>query len=90
MQFISDVLKNNSRYNDVIARVGGDEFVLLLPKTSNVEAQMIVEHIYSETVNIQFNNIVVSVSMGAKQNLLRSGHYENFCKREESMYRKNL
>lgn len=91
LQIISDVLKNNSRYNDVIARVGGDEFVLLLPKTSNAEAQKIVEHIYSETVNIQFNNIVVSVSMGCETKIsCDQDIMKIFAKAEESMYRKKL
>jgi len=37
LQRVAQVLKQECRTDDIISRVGGDEFVVLLPKTSHVE-----------------------------------------------------
>jgi diguanylate cyclase (GGDEF)-like protein/PAS domain S-box-containing protein len=42
---ISQILKNCCRKEDIIARTGGDEFCLLLPKTDSDTVKMIVDRI---------------------------------------------
>jgi len=39
------VLKMECRADEIVARIGGDEFVLLLPKTDEKEANQIIERI---------------------------------------------
>jgi diguanylate cyclase (GGDEF)-like protein/PAS domain S-box-containing protein len=39
----ADILRSSLREGDVLARTGGDEFTLLLPRTDNAAAQQIVE-----------------------------------------------
>ena len=45
---MAEVLKKVCRADDIIARVGGDEFTILLPKTGNKEAGRIVSRIKNE------------------------------------------
>lgn len=45
IQFAGDVLQANARKNDVAARIGGEEFALLLVNTTAVEAVTIAERI---------------------------------------------
>jgi diguanylate cyclase (GGDEF)-like protein/PAS domain S-box-containing protein len=48
----AQVLKDSFRTEDIIARMGGDEFVVLLPKTSEAQSQEAVErlrqHLYNQ------------------------------------------
>ena len=43
----ADVLRNSLRSEDVVARVGGDEFAALLPNASDADAQHMVDRIRS-------------------------------------------
>jgi diguanylate cyclase (GGDEF)-like protein len=42
---LSEVLMQNIRANDVVARYGGDEFVMLLPETQKAGAQLMTQRI---------------------------------------------
>jgi diguanylate cyclase (GGDEF)-like protein len=41
----AEILKNNFRDNDIIARIGGDEFAVILPETDKEEAKIICRRI---------------------------------------------
>ena len=61
----SNLLKEVLREEDILARQGGDEFAVLLPKTSNDEAEKIVLRIKEkcrETVN---EEVAVSIGIGS-------------------------
>lgn len=60
----SDILKQVCRQNDVIARVGGDEFIILLPKTTGENAQRILTRIQSEFSGAHIQAIKCSISLG--------------------------
>lgn len=44
---LTDILRKNSRKIDTVSRVGGDEFVLLLPETDEPSCEMLVDRIKS-------------------------------------------
>jgi diguanylate cyclase (GGDEF)-like protein len=52
---ISDLFRGMSRASDVFARVGGDEFVILLPQTSTQGAKIVAERIRSVFENTHFD-----------------------------------
>ncbi|MDD2216098.1 MAG: diguanylate cyclase [Eubacteriales bacterium] len=87
LQKVADILHRVSRTDDVIARWGGDEFVLLLPKTNSEETKQIIKQIKDEFAKEQIKAIKGSISMGAdtKQNP-DSNLVEVLNKAEERMY----
>jgi diguanylate cyclase (GGDEF)-like protein/PAS domain S-box-containing protein len=62
---LSDVLQKACRADDIIARWGGDEFVVLLPKTALEEAEQITMRIKEEFSKEQMRAMKGSVSIGA-------------------------
>jgi len=42
---MAEVIKNSARKNDIVARVGGDEFVMVLPETPLVGARVVADRV---------------------------------------------
>ena len=64
----AEVLKNVCRREDIIARWGGDEFVILLPNTNRKTAEKIAERIKNRRIEVNNNQICLSVGVATKQN----------------------
>ena len=67
-QVLKDVaacLKENTRVGDVIARYGGDEFVLLLPDTDEESARMIAERILRSVRTRKTEGVSTDAAWGA-------------------------
>ena len=60
----SDILKKVCRPSDTIARVGGDEFTILLPRTSVEDASNILRNIKTQIAGSRVAAIKCSVSAG--------------------------
>ena len=61
---VSQVLKKNCREGDVAARIGGDEFTVLLPRTSREEAEEIAGKIKNQVAGEKVNMVSCSVAVG--------------------------
>ncbi|WP_051280182.1 sensor domain-containing diguanylate cyclase/phosphohydrolase [Anaerovorax odorimutans] len=61
---IAQIIKSGCRSDDIIARIGGDEFILLLPKTDSIEAEKIVKRINLAISKEKVEQIFCSVSFG--------------------------
>jgi len=59
------ILKENCNKDDVIARWGGDEFAIILPKTSNDEVNNILSKIKISCEKEHYEPILLSISLGA-------------------------
>ncbi len=62
---LSKILKRTCRDDDILARIGGDEFVLLLPSTKKSDAQKIVNRIRLSTKSSKYR-ITVSIGLATK------------------------
>lgn len=91
LERIADVLKKECGANEIITRIGGDEFVILLPRTDEEEAEKIVRRINGAIANEKPDNVILSISLGfaVKQNILEDMD-EVFKKAESYMYRYKL
>ena len=64
LKSVSKILKNTLRTEDIIARIGGDELLVLLPKTSELEAKKIKERIKKASSKEKLGAIVISLAIG--------------------------
>ena len=88
---IANILKREFDDNEIITRIGGDEFVILLPRTDENEAEKIVRQINAAIANEKPDNVILSISIGfaIKQNVFEDIN-EIFKKAEAYMYRHKL
>jgi diguanylate cyclase (GGDEF)-like protein/PAS domain S-box-containing protein len=60
----SEILQQVCRQNDVVARVGGAEFIILLPNTTSENAEKILSRIKSGFSNARVEAIKCSIALG--------------------------
>ena len=84
----AEAIKASCRPDDLIARWGGDEFVILLPKTSAEDAQKIIDRIHFTTLSMDVNSIKVSIAFGASTKLEASEELAHHIRQSENaMYK---
>ncbi len=64
IKLAAKVLKEGCREDDIIVRSGGDEFLILLPKTSIQDCKMIASRIYAKINQVKDNKLLLSMSLG--------------------------
>lgn len=87
---VAAVMKQTCREDDIIFRVGGDEFVLLLPQTDAEHAQTIVDRINKALKKEKVQNLLISVAFGSAQHNTDDGFEATFKTAEDRMYRNKL
>lgn len=88
---VAEVLKKECRTDDIISRIGGDEFVILLPKTSRQDAELVVRRIHKAIEHQGNANIVISISIGLETKESSDQEIkEIFAKAEDYMYRNKI
>ncbi len=61
----AEAFKKASGDNDIVARIGGDEFSLVMPHTDADRAKEIITEIRKSFSNEHSNDIIGSVSLGS-------------------------
>lgn len=61
---VVDVLKRESPASAMIARIGGDEFAIVIPNYDQASAQQLLEQIYNGIKREKVGHVVVSISAG--------------------------
>jgi diguanylate cyclase (GGDEF)-like protein len=64
LQHISQIIKSSVRESDTVARFGGEEFVVLLPRTSEANAQLLAEKVRNkiETGPLTLEQTVINMT----------------------------
>jgi diguanylate cyclase (GGDEF)-like protein/PAS domain S-box-containing protein len=85
------ILRSVCRQDDLLARFGGDEFVLYLPRTPQNEAQKIVGRIEKACSKEQINDIPLSLATGVAFKVSAEQKLSELLKEaEDNMYRDKL
>ena len=59
----AEIIKVGCRADDVIARIGGDEFAILLPRTDIIETQKIIDRIKEQLLSYKFSSVGIDLSI---------------------------
>ena len=61
---LANILSNERRANDLAARTGGEEFVLILPDINKENSIVLAEKLRAATENSSVSNIKITISIG--------------------------
>lgn len=88
---MAEILKKSCRKEDIIARWGGDEFVILMPHTSKTEARKVMEAI-KQNCSMDCNEMIQpTIGLGlATKEIFDESIYKVLKEAEERMYRNKL
>ncbi len=85
---IADILKKTCRNEDVIARWGGDEFVILLPKTNEADVLKVIERIRGNISKENRSKFKLSLALGfSVKNKIEEDINEIMREAEKMMYK---
>jgi diguanylate cyclase (GGDEF)-like protein len=85
------ILKKCCRYGDIIARWGGDEYIILLPRTDSEQVAKIIERIKNRCNNSKDTKIPISISFGFATKYRASEKINIVLKNaEDRMYKQKL
>ncbi|MDD5016687.1 MAG: diguanylate cyclase [Eubacteriales bacterium] len=91
IQQIAEVFKAECRADDIIARTGGDEFIVLLPKTAAPSVEKLVMRIKEKVEQEKIMGICLSLSFGwDTKNVHEQAVWEVLKNAENYMYRKKF
>ncbi len=88
---MAGTIKKCCRKEDIISRWGGDEFSILLPKTSDKDSEEILNRIRKTCAGTKNKKVPVSISLGtATKKTYKTSIVPVIKEAEDSMYRRKL
>ncbi|MEN6391094.1 MAG: PAS domain S-box protein [Syntrophomonas sp.] len=91
LQKVARILSANCRKSDLIARWGGDEFVIMLPNSSEETARRICAKVYQACTQLKEFPVQVSIALGTATKTLPEQSLEDvFKEAEDLMYRNKM
>ena len=87
----AQVIRTGCREKDIVARIGGDEFGVILTRTDEENAEKVVKRIKEEASAIDFDNALLSISFGyATAHRMNKKIDELMMEAENYMYRRKM
>ncbi|OPL09752.1 MAG: hypothetical protein AVO34_04865 [Firmicutes bacterium ML8_F2] len=91
LKAVAGVLKHSCRAEDIIARWGGDEFVILLPQTSADKAESTCKRIKERCQGVYIKDVPVSLASGVAEKAETDTALPDILRAaEDNMYRQKL
>jgi len=86
---VAEIIKSGCRGDEIIARIGGDEFVVLLPKTAGAEANQMIERINALLSESMISSTPISTAFGYETKNAEEEKIEEIFKKAEAKMYKN-
>jgi len=87
----ADIIKKSCREEDIIARWGGDEFVILLPQTGAEEASSLCKRIADSCLEVSVKSVPVSMAIGIASKVDQKSDLNDILREAENgMYKQKL
>ena len=71
LKAVGDTLKASLRRSDLIARYGGDEFIIMLPDTSEEGGVVVAQKLRSAVLDARPGGVMVTVSIGVAEDTMK-------------------
>src|SRR6056297_4125829 len=87
----AEILKKSCRKEDIVCRVGGDEFLILLPNIDENKVNEIIKRIAEESQNTKLDSVIVSLAVGySTKNKKEKNIIEVYKEADNNMYKNKL
>lgn len=84
--FFANYLLKSTRQGDHLIRMGGDEFILILPNTSTEQARRMMTKRAADLIGFPFENTTIPLSFSWGISDMESGFTESYKKADENLY----